>query len=180
MRYSIHISFLLVLISCVSPQKKSPSAIDQFNKLENIFSTANWKMINGTDTSYLYFSRLGDINFTVYDYKMIGGDSSVNEVSYIGYINNAVNWMRSADTLQLVSLDSVSATWNILKGEKMAYSFKKLSDSTISVSLSNNQKMLLEKTLPFATFLVRSKYDFIHHTHMVDSPLIQNKDKKIP
>ena len=177
MRYIIFFFFLILLFSCDSPKKEfSPKG--EFDKLENIFSTANWQMIDSNDTSYLYFSRLGDLNYKVYNYKIIKGDSSLYDVGTIGYLNNAINWMRSADTLKLASSDSTSAIWNTVKDNKMACSFKKLSDSSISLEV-DGRKILLTKTLPLATFLVRSKYDYMNNTHMVDSPLVPRRGKPL-
>lgn len=120
------------------------------------------------------------MNYTVYDFKITRGDSSLHEVSTINYMNNAVNWMRSADTLKLFSTDSTSAIWNALKDDKMIYSFKKLSDSTISAELPGGRQVLLTKTFPLATFLVRSSYDYINNTHTVDSPIVPHRGKALP
>ena len=180
MRYIISLFLLLLLFSCDSEKKKIVSPKEKFDKLENIFSTANWKVTESADTSYLYFSRLGDLNYTVYDYKLVKGDSSINEISHIGYINNEVSWMRSADTLQLAAVDSASAIWNARKDDKMVYTFKKLSDSTVSMTFQDNKQVLLKKTLSLATFLVRSKYDYIHNTHTVDSPLVPHRGRDLP
>ena len=169
---------ILVLFSCSSANNRlSPK--DLFDQLENIFSTANWKVINGTDTSYWYFSRLGDLNYKVYDFKIVNGDSSLREVSEINYVNKNVNWIRSADTLKLVSSDSTSAIWNIVNDNEMAYSFERLADSNISVALPGNRQAVMIKTLPLATFLVRSKYDYINSTHTVDSPVVKHRGKDL-
>jgi hypothetical protein len=158
-------------------KKSSPK--EEFDRLENIFSVANWKMITGYDTSYWYFSRLGDLSYKVYDFKIIKGDSSLNESSNITYTKNAVYWMRTADTLKLISVDSTSAIWNTLKDDKLIYSFKKLSDDSISLELPAGGPLLLTKTLSLATFLVRSQYDYLHNTHTVDSPLVPHRGKDL-
>src|SRR4029453_13375637 len=101
MRYSITFFLLLILFSCTSSNKKLSSK-DEFDKLENIFSSANWWMTGSADTSYWYFRRLGYINYTVYYYKIKEGDSSLHEVSHINYLNNIICWVRFADTLKLV------------------------------------------------------------------------------
>jgi hypothetical protein len=180
MRNILFLFFLSVsvLFSCSSsPNELSPK--DQFDELENIFSIANWKTIDGADTSYLYFSRLGDLNYKVYDFKIVKGDSSLREVSEINYVNKDVNWILSAGTLKLVSSDSTSAIWNTVEGNKMAYSFKRLSDSSIFVKLPGNRQAVMMKTLPLATFLVRSKYDYISNTHTVDSPIVKHRGKDL-
>ena len=160
--------------------KKKDSPKDDFDKLEHIFSSDNWKVIGDvTDTSYWYFSRLGDLAFTVYNFKIREGDSSINEVSHINYAGDAIKWIRSGETLKLVSVDSVSAVWNDLNDDKAAYTFKRLSDNNISVELPQGQKLLLTKTLSLAIFLARNRYDHIHNTHTVDSPLVSHKRKTL-
>jgi hypothetical protein len=174
MRY---LFFYFILLSC-SSSKKTDSPKDDFDKLEHIFSSDNWKVTgNGTDTSYWYFSRLGDLAFTVYDFKIREGDSSINEVNHINYAGGAIKWIRSSETLRLVSADSASAIWNDLNDDKVAYTFKKLSDSSISVELPKGKKLLLTKTLSLAIFLARSRYDHIHNTHTVDSPVVPHRGK---
>ena len=169
----------LILLSC-SSSKKNYLPKDDFDKLEHIFSSDNWKVTgDGIDTSFLYFSRLGDLAFTVYHFKIREGDSSISQVSHINYAEDAIKWIRSGDTLKLVSADSVSARWNDLNDDKTEYTFKKLSDSNISVELSRGKKLLLTKTLSLAIFLARSRYDHIHNTHTFDSPLVQHKGKTL-
>ena len=170
---------ILILLSC-SSSKKNSSPKDDFDKLENIFSSDNWKVTgDGNDSSYWYFSRLGDLAFTVYHFKIRQGDSSINEVSHINYARDAIKWIRSSETLKLVSADSVSAIWNDLNDAKATYTFKKVSDSNISVELPHGKKLLLTKKLSLAIFLARSRYDYIHNTHTVDSPLVPHRGKPL-
>jgi hypothetical protein len=179
MRHLFFFFLPLALLSCGS-SKKNYSPKDDFDKLENIFSSDNWKVTgSGADTSYWYFSRLGDLAYTVYDFKIKEGDSSLNEVSHINYSGGAIKWIRTSDTLKLVSADSVFAVWNSQSNDKVVYTFKKLSDSSISVEMPQDKKLLLTKTLSLATFLARSRYDHIHNTHTVDSPLVPRRGKPL-
>jgi len=176
MRYIVF--FFLFLYSCNSSDTKLSPKV-QFDNLENIFSSDNWKITGNTDTSYMYFSRQGDMKYTVYDFKLAEGDSSINEVSYINYIKNTVTWIRSADTLKLVSIDSSTAKWNSLKDNKPFYNFNKLSENSISIELPEGMQLLMTKTLSLATFLVRSRYDYLHNTHTVDSPIVRPRGESL-
>jgi len=179
MRYLFFFFLPLILLSC-SSSKKNESPKDDFDKLEHIFSSDNWKVTgDSTETSYWYFSRLGDLAFTVYDFKIREGDSSINEVSHINYAGDVIKWIRSGETLKLVSADSVSAMWNDLIDDKAVYTFKRLSDNNISVELPQGKKLMLTKTLSLATFLARNRYDHIHNTHTVDSPLVPHRGKSL-
>ena len=178
MKYSITFFFLLILFSC-SPPNKKPFSRNEFDMLENIFSSANWRITDGPDTSYWYFSRLGDMNYTVYNYNIKEGDSSLHEVSHISYLNDIISWVRFADTLRLVSLDSTTAVWYSIKEDQPAYSFKKLSDSSISVDLPGNKQLLMTKILSLTIFLIRSKYDYTHNTHTIDSPEVPHRGKPL-
>jgi len=179
MRYLFFFFLAFILLSCTS-SKKNYSPKDDFDKLENIFSSDNWKVTgSGTDTSYWYFSRLGDLVYTVYNFKIKEGDSSLNEVSHINYSGDAIKWIRAGDTLKLVSADSVSTVWNDLNDGKAVYTFKKLSDSNISVEMPQDKKLLLRKSLSLPTLLARSRYDHIHNTHTVDSPLVPGRRKPL-
>ena len=179
MRYLFFFFLAFILLSC-SSSKKNYSPKGDFDKLENIFYSDNWKVTGeGTDTSYWYFSRVGDLAITVYDFKIREGDSSLSEVSQINYSGDVIKWIRSGDTLKLRSADSASIVWNSVHDDKVVYTFKKLSDSSISVELPQVKKLLLTKTLSLAIFLARSRYDYIHNTHTVDSPLIPRRGKPL-
>jgi len=179
MRYLFFFFLPLILSSC-SSSKKDYSPKDDFDKLENIFSSDNWKVTgSGTDTSYWYFSRQGDLVFTVYDFKIRDGDSSLSEVNQINYSGDAIKWVRYGYTLKLSLADSASVVWNSENNHKVAYTFKKLSDSSISIELPQGKKLLLTKTLSLAIFLARSRYDHIHNTHTVDSPLAPRRGKPL-
>ena len=167
-----------ILLSC-STAEKQVSPKEKFDQLENVFSTANWKKIEGTDTSYLYFSRLGDLTYNVYGFTLVQGDSSLHELSTIRYSNKEISWEQSADTLTLVSSDTATLVWNSGKPDKTIYRFEKKSDNVISADLPGNKKATLLKTLPLATFLVRSRYDYLNNTHTVDSPLVPPRGKPL-
>src|SRR6187401_2119198 len=133
MRYLFFFFLAFIFLSCSSSKKKYLPK-DYFHKLENIFYSDNWKVTGeGTDTSYWYFSRVGDLAITVYDFKIREGDSSLSEVSQINYSGDTIKWVRNGYALKLSLADSASVVWNSENDDKVAYTFKKLSDSSISI-----------------------------------------------
>jgi hypothetical protein len=179
MKKIIFFIFAEFFFSCSSPENKVTPK-EKFDQLEYVFSVANWKLIEGTDTSYWYFSRLGDLTYNVYNYKLINGDSSLQDLSMIRYQNNKVTWPRLQDTLVLVSADSTSSVWSSISNDKLIYNFNKVAEDQLSLDLPGNKKIVMKKTLPLATFLVRSRYDFLNNTHTVDSPIVPPRGKPLP
>lgn len=178
MRYFAFLILSVNLFSC-STSEEEHSLKDDFDKLENIFSTANWKIIDRADTSYRYFSRLGNLNYMVYDFKLKEGDSTITALNRINVIDKKIKWILSGDTLELITVDSATAIWSSLHNKKELYTFKKKSDSNITVELPGDKKLSMSRTVSLATFLVRSKYDYIHNTHTVDSPLVKPRGKPL-
>lgn len=176
MKKIIFFIFVDFFFSCSSPENKVTPK-EKFDLLEQVFSVANWKLTEGTDTSYWYFSRLGDLTYNVYNYKLIHGDSSLQEFSMIRFQNNKVTWPRLLDTLVLVSSDSASSMWSSLSNDKLIYDFNKVAEDQLSLELPGNKKIVMKKTLPLATFLVRSRYDYLNNTHTVDSPMVPPRGK---
>lgn len=176
---NIFIFFLLIISLSCGSSNVPLSPKEQFDKLEKIFSNDNWRVTGKTDTAYWYFSRLGDVNYSVYDFRMEKGDSALSSISFIINKPDAIIWTRPSDTLKLVFADSASVSWNTLNDDKKVFTFKKISDNNISLELPGGEKLLMTKTLPFATFLVRSKYDYINNTHTIDSPLVPHRGKPI-
>ena len=52
------------------------AAYKNLDALEQLFGNENYLMVNGNDSSYVYFTRLGRNNFFTHSYKLIGGDST--------------------------------------------------------------------------------------------------------
>ncbi|MBI1343209.1 MAG: hypothetical protein GC171_09760 [Terrimonas sp.] len=165
----------IVLISCQSSRNRM-TVKEQFDRLENVFEVANWQKITGKDTVYQYFSRMGDELFHVYQYSIEKGDSASSHLSFIRQNGGKIQWSLEDGSFELSSVDSTSSKWIDGKGSP-AFAYKKISDSLITFTREGQPEILMRKTLPLATFLVRSRYDFINGTHTVDSALVPGKDK---
>jgi len=169
---------VLILVACQSTQSNIAPG-KQFDDLESIFSNANWEMADPGDTSYFYFSRVGEANFKVYEYRMINGDSVLQDESIIRPEGKAILWFRKPGSLKLIGVDSVTAKWSRVQEEESFMEFTRISDSTVQFAITGEKKTVMKKTLPLATFLVRSRYDFLHGTHTVDSPLVPHRGKEL-
>jgi hypothetical protein len=71
--------------------KKNDSPKDDFDKLENIFSSDNWKVTGMVLIHHIGISAGWATWFHVYDFKIKEGDSSINEVSHINYQEMQLN-----------------------------------------------------------------------------------------
>ena len=60
------IYFLILVLIAGNQTEKSNDPKSKFNEIEKIVDNANWQLIDGHDTSYLYFSRTGNVYINVY------------------------------------------------------------------------------------------------------------------
>jgi len=149
-----YIFIVLLLVACNS----KPDVKAQFDNLEKVFETGNWEMVLGSDTIYSFFSREGERFFKVYSYRIEDGDSVRSRITTIQPENGKIVWSGS----ELVSATDKESVWkHPANGE---FRVKKLDSLHI---LFNGDTLI--RTLPISTFLVRSKYDFLHGTHTADA-----------
>lgn len=162
-----------------SPEKIVFRPIHKMDMIEKMFNNDNWIMADGIDTSYYYFSRTTPENTNVYRFRMHKGDSVNTVLSHIGFLKDAVIWKLNDSTiLSLAAISDSTAAWNIAgsDGKGVAFmTFDKKDDKHISIALKDKPPVLLTRTLPLSTFLVRSRYDFLHGTKFAFSDTSFNR-----
>jgi hypothetical protein len=138
--------------------------IKQLDALEKLFDNQNYLSVEGKDSNYIYFSRLGKNNFYTHSFKMVKGDSA-NVVIDTLQVNaaNKVQWQWQKQPLVLLSTTDFSSAW--LANNKDTILFQKIDGNTLQV-VSNGKKNSLHKTPTLSLFLVRSYYDYTHGTHL--------------
>src|SRR6478609_8559287 len=52
------------------------SLLNDYRSLEQLFANDNWLIPGKKDSSYFYFSRLGNYQVNTYEYKLVKGDSA--------------------------------------------------------------------------------------------------------
>ncbi len=138
----------------------------RFDSLEHIFSNDNWLIVDGTDSCYIYFSRLGKGDFRTFYYKIFKGDSS--NVSHSNFImsSDTITWLSpiAGKRLHLEKTTNKEAIWCDSTCASY-FRFKRISDKEIILTLPSDKKLVLKKTLALSLFLIRSRYDFDHGTH---------------
>lgn len=175
------ICFIIVLASCgnnsqtattlVQPPdtmlSTSSTAAVRFDTLERFFQNDNWLLVAGTDSSYLYCSRTGNTTFTSTSYKMVKGDSVNIMITGMQHSGDTVYWRVPPDTtiVRLENRASGKLVWTNKDGLHQ-YIFEKTDSSHISLTYPGSKKALLVKISPLSSFLVRSKYDYLHGTRL--------------
>jgi hypothetical protein len=139
--------------------------LERFDQLEKIFQNENWLMLNGKDSSYLYCSRLGQRNFKTYQYKMSKGDSVSSVITEIRLSSDTITWQLPVN-LTPVYLNKISANEIVWADNKNLdfYVFQKIDSDHIQLKFPNGELRNLLKTITLSSFLVRSKYDYLHGT----------------
>lgn len=171
MKFLFIISFVFIFLACNQAEKKVPIK-DEFNAIEKIVGTANWQFVNGQDTSYIYFSRMGDALFNVYSYRIGNGDSVNSILKTITGRQDTVLWNWGNKKLLLMDVTDNSITWEMTGDEKGKYVLTMTDSLHISFVLPGGHETKMTRTLPLATFLIRSHYDYLHGTHTVDSAIV--------
>ena len=140
------------------------AAIKQIDALEKLFDNQNYLQVQGKDSSYIYFSRLGKANFYTHNYKMLKGDSA-NVIIDTIQVNatNKVQWHWQGKQLVLAGTTDFSSTW--IADTKDTVRIQKIDNNTLQL-VANGKKNSLYKTPTLSLFLVRSYYDYTHGTHL--------------
>jgi hypothetical protein len=185
-----HVFFFiaLCLMACNNQSEKEKpsteifvSSLYKMDMLEKIFTNDNWMKVEGTDTSYYYFSRIPLIT-RVYHYRISKGDSVNTTISEIKFQNDSLAWQFDDTTNLLLSgINEKESKWDRRDTSRLASSFmvfEKNDDRHINLSIAGKEQFLLTKTLPFSAFLIRSRYDFLHGTRFAFSDTVFNVRKK--
>jgi hypothetical protein len=170
----------LVFTACSQTEKSKTNSIpkDKFNQIDSIVGTNNWQVIEGHDTSYLYFSRIGDALINVYRYQINKGDSVNTHLNIITHQQDSVIWNRENEKLLLVKAGDNALQWVPLNAPGSTYILQKTDSSHISFVFPDGHKTIMKRTLPLSTFLVRKQYDYAHGTSYVDSLDFQLRPEK--
>ena len=168
------------VVQQVEPEKKlKDPKLFRFDTLENIFTNDNWLLINGKDSSYFYFSRLGKTAFNTYYYHLTKGDTLSTIKNDFQLKQDTICWKFGLNNTEL-HVEKV-AHWESIwadSSNSSYYTFKRIANNKIMVTMPNQKVYYLIKTLPFSLFLIRSKYDFLHGTHYAFSDTNFTKGKK--
>lgn len=170
----------LVFTACNQTEKTKTNSIpkDKFNQIDSIVGTNNWQMVDGQDTSYLYFSRMGDALIHVYRYQINKGDSVNTHLYNINHQQDSVIWNWENEKLLLVKAGNSSIQWAPLNDANAVYILQKTDSIHMSFVFPDGHKAIMKKTLSISTFLVRKQYDYKHGTSYVDSLDFQLRPEK--
>ena len=159
--------FMAMLAACKDAVTKNGPK-DRFDKLEKVFAAGNWRSINYDDTSYLFFSREGDLHYKIYRYYIEEGDSVNTAVFNIGPQGDSIVMKVDDEFRVLVSVDENGSSW---KDQDSEYRIAKIDSSHIELRKDGKVTNTLSRTLPISTFLVRCRYDFTHGTNTADETM---------
>lgn len=185
----------LIISSCHSPANQETSApkadtakietevrsdlsyLNDFNALEQLFGNENWMIAAGKDTSYFYASRLGNYSFNTYAYRIVKGDSAAVTHGALKKGNNQVSWNFENRELSVNSATSARMVSVVTGNDSLRYEFIRVDANHLQVTYPDGRKQVWQKTIPFSTFLIRSRYDFTHGTHYAFDSTIQFSKK---
>jgi len=143
---------------------ENASLLKQYNSLEKVFDNQNWMVIRGKDTSYLYLSRLNNFLILAHNFNMKKGDSANLMIDSIKVAdNNKITWNHSNKNYILESATDYTNNW-VADSSKII--FRKNDIGTLGFEITGQEKLMLKKTLPLSTFLVRSFYDYQRGTKL--------------
>ena len=140
------------------------SFLHDFNALEEVFGNENWLKADGKDSSYFYFSRLGNFQVNTYEYKLVKGDSAKVRNSSILQEGNKLTWNFNNQKLYITSATRGRIVGSVKGSDSLQYEFLRLDNDAIAITYPDKRRSILRKTLPFSLFLVRSRYDYAHGT----------------
>ena len=135
-----------------------------FDSIEHFFGNENWLLTRGNDSSYLLFSRQTGNLVNIYQYRMVRGDSVNTVMTTIQFRNDTVVWNDEGHQLFLQKAGENLLSWSEASGTT-TWNFQKINTDHILLK-KNNDSLLMRRTPTLSDFLVRSKYDHLHGTHL--------------
>jgi len=157
--------------------RSNMSLKNDMDALEAVFSNDNWQIIDKKDTSYFYFSRLGDLTVNTYEYKIIKGDSAQVIHSSISPEKNDITWNFDGKKLQVRSATKGRAVLSERGNDSVQYEFIRTDNEHLSLTYPNKKNVVMKKMLALSLFLVRSNYDYSHGTKMAFDTTIYTRRK---
>jgi hypothetical protein len=144
--------------------RPAQSFLNDYNALEQLFTNDNWLLADKKDSSYFYFSRLGNYQVNTYEYKLSKGDSAKVKHGAIQTEGDKISWNFNGQKLYLVSASNVKAAWSVDGSDSTAYEFMRLDNNFLRITYPGKKQVTVKKMLPFSLFLIRSRYDFTNGT----------------
>lgn len=144
--------------------RTNTSFLYDYKALEEVFTNDNWLLAGKNDSSYFYFSRLGDFRVNTYEYKLVKGDSAAVKHTSVQKEGDKIVWAFNNQKLYLTSATKARAVWAVAGADSLQYEFLRINENQLALTYPDKHKLILQKTLPFSLFLVRSRYDFTHGT----------------
>jgi len=138
--------------------------LHDFNALEQVFGSENWLIVDKKDSSYLYFSRLGNFIVKTFIYKRVKGDSAAVQYGTIQPENDSITWDLFGRKLSLSNATGTRVKWSAVADSSLQYEFIRIDNNHIQLTYPDKKKLVLQKVLPLSLFLVRSRYDYTHGT----------------
>jgi hypothetical protein len=140
------------------------SYLNDYAAIEQLFGNENWMQVDKKDTSFFYFSRLGDFQFNTYVYKREKGDSANVEYGKVITEQGKLAWQFHNQPLYV---NSASPARLVLNGKDSArYVFVRQDHDHLQLTYPDKHTVVLTRTLPFSLFLVRSRYDYANGTKL--------------
>ncbi len=182
--------FIAVLMSCGNNSSKEDKPVEKtvaappiykMDMLERMFSNDNWMQTGGNDTSYYYFSRIPS-EIQIHQFRIIKGDSVIIKLSAIHFSGDSLKWRYNDSTyLFLSGITNESSEWKRVNDESPGsfyFAFEKKDHKHINLVDAERKKVVLTKTLPLSTFLIRSHYDYLHGTNYAFSDTLFSAGNK--
>lgn len=144
--------------------RTNTSFLNDYNAIESVFGNENWMKVDGKDTSYHYFSRLGQFDFNTYAYKLVKGDSAQVAHGKLEGKGDQLAWTFEGKKLMIQSATAVRVSARDAADTSAVYTFTRLDNNSVGLTYPGGKKIVLKKTIPFGLFLVRSRYDYANGT----------------
>jgi hypothetical protein len=170
--------FLIFVLAACNQTGKKQVPENKFNEIEKIVENANWQLIDGHDTSYIYFSRIGNAYINVYRYQISKGDSVNTQMNNIIHQQDSVVWNWGNEKLLLAAVNDTTIEWKKMGAGNAKYIMQKADSLHLAFVFPDGHKVIMKRTLPLSAFLVRQRYDYVHGASYTDSAVIMPRHIK--
>ncbi len=131
-------------VKVVDEIRSNTSFIYDLKALEESFSNDNWLIPGKKDSSYFYFSRIGDFKVNTYEYVLVKGDSAKVKYAHVEKEGDKLSWEFDGKKLLLSNASAARSLWTVAGNDSLMYEFLRVDKNTIRLTYPDKKAVVIK------------------------------------